>query len=418
MIGSTTKTMTTMMMAAAVDAGAMNWDTRAQQLLPRFRVKDEDISKRMKMEHLVCACTGVPRRDLEIIFNFESMTPEQIVESLETFDFFTDVGEAFQYSNQMVAAGGYIAALSLGGEWGQVQQSYRNAMQETVFEPIGMDSTTTDFGDVTSSDNYAGPHGHTMDGIWEPIDLDIERFVLPLAPAGAGWSTTEDMNMYLLTQLNKGTTPDGTTVVSADNLAHTWEPQIEMSADASYGLGWIISKWKDIRVISHGGNTMGFTSELAFMPEKGLGITVLTNARATNGFNQSVRTRLFELAFDQPNEAMKQAEFAHKQYMDGLQMTRERLEPVDPAEVRRWTGRFLSDELGEVELTLEGDTYAMDAGEFASELRRMVKNGETYYVTVDPPVSGSSFQLIEQDDKPALQVGKGAIEYVFTQKEE
>ena len=348
MVGSTTKTMTTMLMATAVDEDAMTWETSAQSILPRFKVEDDDISSNLTMENTVCACTGVPRRDFEILFNFESMTPESLIESLETFEFFTDFGEAFQYSNQMVAAGGYLTAIALGGEWGQLQASYRKAMGEKIFGPMGMSSTTTDFDEVTSSDNYAAPHSINLDGVFEPIDLSIERFVLTLAPAGAAWSTTDDMTKYLLTQLNKGTTPDGTRVVSERNLTHTWEPQIEVSANADYGLGWIISDWKGIRVVSHGGNTMGFTSELAFMPDKGLGVTILTNAQATNGFNDSIRTRLFELAFDQSNKAAEAAKYSYDKRMEGLERTRKRLEDIDVDTVEPWTGSYASPELGEI----------------------------------------------------------------------
>jgi CubicO group peptidase (beta-lactamase class C family) len=418
MIGSTTKTMTTMLMAAAVDDDAMTWDTPAQKILPRFSVKDPDISKKLTMENTVCACTGVPRRDYEILFNFESMTPESLIESLETFEFFTDFGEAFQYSNQMVAAGGYLTALALGGEWGTLQESYRKAMREKVFGPIGMASTTTDFDEVTGSDNYAAPHGMNMDGVFEPISLDIERFVLPLAPAGAGWSTTEDMTKYLQVQLNKGTTPEGTRVVSERSLTHTWEPQIEVSADADYGLGWLISNWKDIRVVSHGGNTMGFTSELAFMPEKGIGITILTNGRATNGFADSVRTRLFELAFDQPNKSFEAAEYSFETRMEGLERTRKRLVAVDKNTVQPWTGNYESAELGEIVLAYDEDAgeFSVDAGEFDSRLRKMEKDGEVYYVTIDPPVSGSNFQLVEKDGKQQVKIGMGELEYFFEKK--
>ncbi|MGM0555544.1 MAG: serine hydrolase domain-containing protein [Myxococcota bacterium] len=415
MIGSTTKTMTTMLMAAAVDDDAMTWQTPAQRILPRFSVKDEEISRKLTMENTVCACTGVPRRDFEILFNFESMTPESLVESLETFEFFTDFGEAFQYSNQMVAAGGYLTALALGGEWGKLQASYRKAMDEKIFGPIGMDATTTDFEEVTSSDRYAAPHGMTMDGVFEPISLDIERFVLPLAPAGAGWSTTEDMTKYLLVQLNKGTTPDGTQVVSEENLTHTWEPQIEVSADVDYGLGWLISDWKDIRVVSHNGNTMGFTSELAFMPEKDLGVTILTNGRSTNGFADSVRTRLFELAFEQPNKSFEAAEYAFKTRMEGLERTQKRLDDVDATTVQAWTGTYTSDELGEIVLAYDEakDEFSVDAGEFSSRLRMMEKDGEVYYVTTDPPVSGSTFQLVEKDGEKHVKTGMGELEYYF-----
>ncbi|MBZ0287498.1 MAG: beta-lactamase family protein, partial [Anaerolineae bacterium] len=104
MVGSTTKSMTTMMMATLVDDGKMDWDQPVIDILPDFAVADPELTKTITVRNLVCACTGVPRRDLEWVFN--SLTPEEIIASLSTFRFFTDFGEAFQYSNQMVATGG------------------------------------------------------------------------------------------------------------------------------------------------------------------------------------------------------------------------------------------------------------------------------------------------------------------------
>ncbi|MBN2471732.1 MAG: beta-lactamase family protein, partial [Anaerolineae bacterium] len=92
MIGSTTKTMTTLLMAQMVDDGAMAWDTPVTDILPSFKVADPDVTAAITMENLVCACTGVPRRDVEIIFNSAGTTAESMIESLSDFEFFTDFG--------------------------------------------------------------------------------------------------------------------------------------------------------------------------------------------------------------------------------------------------------------------------------------------------------------------------------------
>src|SRR5690606_1005262 len=68
MIGSTTKSMTTMLMGTLVDEGLMDWDTPAVEILPSFAVADPEITQRITMRNMVCACTGVPRRDAELLF--------------------------------------------------------------------------------------------------------------------------------------------------------------------------------------------------------------------------------------------------------------------------------------------------------------------------------------------------------------
>jgi CubicO group peptidase (beta-lactamase class C family) len=415
MVGSTSKTMTTMLMADAVDEGKLEWDKAAQLILPKFSVKDPELSKKITVENLVCACTGVPRRDFEIFFNFNDMSAEDTIESLETFEFFTDFGEAFQYSNQMVAAGGYVTAAALGSEYGKLQDGYIAAMDERIFGPLGMNATTASFEKAIASGKTATPYAQGIDATYEPTPMDIERFVVPLAPAGAVWSNTEDMTKYIITQLNKGVAPDGKRVVSAENLTHTWKPQVKINALASYGLGWIVVDYKGQTMISHGGNTTGFTSELAFMPESNLGVTILTNARAANDFADAVRNGLFETAFGLEPQAAKNAKFAHETSLEQTKKMRERLQDIDPKAVKGFVGTYQSDELGEVTVSLKDGKLIVDAGEFASAVRPMKseQTGELVYTTVDVPIIGAEMKFGEKDGKKIIELGQGVVSYTF-----
>jgi len=148
MIGSITKSMTTMLMATLVDDGLMDWETPVVEVMPTFALADPELTQKITVRNLVCACTGVPRRDFEFLLNYDELSAEDIVESLATFELFTDFGEAFQYSNQMVATGGYVAAAAAGAEYGSLYNGYVQAVQERVFAPIGMTSTTLSFDEV------------------------------------------------------------------------------------------------------------------------------------------------------------------------------------------------------------------------------------------------------------------------------
>jgi CubicO group peptidase (beta-lactamase class C family) len=419
MIGSTTKTMTTMMMATLVDDGKMQWDTPVAQILPGFAVKDPALSRQITVRNLVCACTGVPRRDLELMFNIKDMTAEAVVDSLKTFEFFTGFGEAFQYSNQMVAAGGYVAAAAASGQTGDLYATYEQELRRRVIEPIGMVSTTLSFDQVRAGGNYALPHGMDLAGKLVPITLGEEAFVTPIAPAGAAWSNVKDMGRYLITLLNQGVAPDGRRVVSRENLQTTFEPQVPVSAETSYGLGWMVDKYKGQPLLHHGGNTMGFTSDLAFLPEAGLGISVLANGRLTNVFNEAVRYYLLETVFGQPHETDAQMQFAWEQMQKSAQETIDKLQDsLDAKALEPYLGASTSDALGQIKLSLADGRLMMDAGEFAAELRAMVDDGVTYYVTYDAPFSGLPLQLkVDTRGQPTVVLGAGAIEYTFTKTE-
>jgi CubicO group peptidase (beta-lactamase class C family) len=416
MIGSTGKTLTTMLMAALVDAGLMDWDTPVIEILPEFAVADPELTETLTVRNLVCACTGVPRRDLEMIFNAHDQSAEDVVSELQTYEFFTDFGEAFQYSNQMVATGGYAAGAAAGGEWGDLFNAYVETLREYILDPMGMENTTLSFDDVLARENYAEPFGINVSGVFYPIPLEMEELLIPITPAGAHWSTVLDMARYVITSLAEGVAPDGTRVVSAENLAETWQPQIAISAEASYGLGWVVDSYKGLTVIQHGGNTFGFTSELAFLPEAGVGISVLTNGRGTNLFNTAVRMRLLEMVYDQEAEYDVQVDFVDQYQRNTLAEMAANLGEVDEAAVEPYLGSYINAALGEIVLEVEDGRLFIDAGEFRSELRPNLgeEAREGQYMMYDMPLAtlGLRFQQDDAGD-PIIVLGSGVTEYTF-----
>jgi CubicO group peptidase (beta-lactamase class C family) len=419
MIGSTTKSMTTLLMAQLVDAGDFDWDTPVLEILPTFAVADPDVTEQITMRNMVCACTGVPRRDLEWVFNANGLTAEEIIESLADFEFFTDFGEAFQYSNQMVASGGYLATLAAGGEYGNLYADYLGLMQDRVLDPLEMNSSTFSFDEVVAGDNYATPHGLTPVGDLVELPLENEAVLVPIGPAGALWSNVEDLANYLITELNRGVAPDGTRVVSEENLVTTWEPQVDMSADASYGLGWIVEDYDGIQVISHAGNTFGFTSELAFLPDHGLGISVLTNEQYSV-LNQAIRYRLLELLFQREPQVEELIQFQLEQIQEARDELRDSLqERIDPDTVDPYLGDYTHDILGNVTVQWQDERLVLDVGEFQTEIRARVNDeGEIKYFTFEPPLAGLPLDAKEgESGEPTLILGVGVVEYKFEKVE-
>jgi plasmid stabilization system protein ParE len=193
--------------------------------------------------------------------------------------------------------------------------------------------------------------------------------------------------------------------------------------DSSYGLGWIIGSYKGQPLIEHGGNTLGFTSDLAFLPQANLGISVLANAQAATLFTQAVRYRLLELVFDQPSELDAQITFAHDAAQKATDELHQKLaDQVDTLAVEPYLGRFANEVLGNMDVTLNSDNTALlaDIGEFVAELRPQLNDegGVENYVMYNPPLAGLAVKLAEGDDgNPIIVVGAGVVEYTFIKLE-
>ena len=94
------------------------------------------------------------------------------------------------------------------------------------------------------------------------------------APVGEAVASTTDMPRYLITQLQRGVTPEGTRVASAANVDRTHQPGIEVPPDAlnalpgfllpdtagmNYCLGWFDQRFTDGRhLLWHAGGIDGF----------------------------------------------------------------------------------------------------------------------------------------------------------------
>jgi CubicO group peptidase (beta-lactamase class C family) len=416
MVGSVTKSFTTMLMGTLVDDGRLAWDLPVVQILPTFKVADPAITPKVTVRNLVCACTGVPRRDAEIYFNANDLTAEDVIASLAGFPFYTPIGEAFQYSNQMVAAGGYVAALAAGGRYGDLHAAYLAALRQRVLDPIGMDRSTFDPTAAAADPDHALPHGATFDGAYRPIPLANEAWVGPIAPAAALWSSANELARYVLTELRRGVAPDGNRVVSAANLEETWKPQVAMSGSTSYGLGWMVETWHGLQVISHGGNTSGFTAEVAFLPAADLGIVVLTNAQAANAVTTGIRERLLELLYDQQGEAESQLRYALDELTRQNAETRDQLGgSLSPDMARTLTGEYSSDVLGTARVDVEAGALVVDVGEYRftlAPLRESPPQGPAFLVT-DPPFAGYPVRFDTTGPSPRLVVGFPPEEYAF-----
>ena len=406
MIGSVGKTMTTLLMAGLVEEGRLAWDQPVQSVLPGFAVADPEVSETITVQNLVCACSGVPRRDMEFLFNAETLNAEAVIGSLAGFPFFTGFGEAFQYSNQLVATGGWVAAAADGAEWGGLDAGYARVVEERLFAPLGMDRSTLNFATVMADDNIATPHAPHGAGKRAALPTGTEAALLPVAPAGAHWSTGADMARYLQALLAIG---DGNGIVSPGSLGHLTAPQIPVSASMSYGLGWFVEDWRGQMLIHHGGNTFGFTSELALLPETGAGIVILTNAGRANDFVQAVRARFLELLFDQPEShhagaliARTEADRRASEWTEAQPIPREAAEAAE--------GWYRSDVLGDVALRREGGGLVFDIGEMEGEVRVDPQRPDRWIIWEGPLFT---MPLAFDAATGALTFGEGAAQYVF-----
>jgi CubicO group peptidase (beta-lactamase class C family) len=411
MAASNTKAMTTLLLAELVDQRKMRWDQPVTELYPTFRLGDAATTRQVLVKHLICACTGVPRQDFEWLFNFGKATPLSSLDSLGTMQPTSRFGEAYQYSNPMAAAAGYVGAFVIDPRQ-ELGAAYDAAMRSKVFGPLGMKNTTFDFATALGG-NVASPHDRDVDGKTMPARIDINYSIVPVRPAGGMWTSARDLSNYLRMELALGKLPDGTQLVSREGLLERRKGQIRTGEDSTYGMGLIVNTQYGIPVVSHGGSMAGYKSDMIFLPDHGVGAVILTNSDSGGYLTWLFRRRLLEVLFDGKPEAVEQARAAHVQWLANRAKWRERLVvPATAGEVEKLAARYASPALGVLSVRRQDGATIFDFGTWSSAVAsRKNDDGTTSFITIDPTVDGFDFVVGERDGKRALVIRDAQHEY-------
>jgi CubicO group peptidase (beta-lactamase class C family) len=413
MIASNTKALTTLMLAKLVDAGKLDWNARAEDVYPAFKLGDAATTDKVRIHHLICACTGLPRQDMEWLFEGEKQTPESVMTTLGTMQPTSGFGELFQYSNPMAAAAGYIGG-QVAYPGSELGAGYDKAMQALVFDPLGMHDTTFDYGKAQTG-NFARPHGYDMDHKVQVMAMGLNDTIVSSRPAGAAWGTVNDLLKYVQMEIDRGVLPDGKRYIGEAALLQRREPQIALGVDRNYAMALMVDKSDGVTVVDHGGDMGGFHSNMMWWPEQKVGAVILTNADEGVYLRGPFKRRLMELMFDGEAQAQATADANAKANREGFAAFRKLLQiPGDATALAGLAPRYHNDALGDIVVSHEGGKSRIDVGAFSSEIVTQPQpDGSLAFVTIDPVAAG--FQLIraDKDGVRKLVVRDGQHEYVF-----
>ena len=412
MIASDTKALTTLMLAKLVDDEKISWNTKATSLLPSFKLGDAETTAKVQVKHLICACTGVPRQDLEARFEWASRTPAQVIEVLGTMQPTSAFGELFQYSNSLAAAAGYIGGhvaypqLELGA-------AFDKAMQTLVFGPLKMSNTTFDSAKGQRG-NAAVPHAPDVDSKTALALAKINASTVPVRPAGGAWSTVNDMLKYVQMELAEGMV-GGKPYIGKDALLARRAPQVAIDGDETYGMGLMVDKTWGVTVVHHGGDLAGFHGDMMWLPEHGVGAVILTNGDPGWMIRGQFMRKLLEVLFDGKAEADARVAANAQAFFEWIAKARKLVTvPADPGLAGKLAAKYRSPALGEITVKKAGATTVFDFGEYASEVAsRTNPDGSVSFITIAPGIPGFEFVVGEKDGQPTLTIRDSQHEYLF-----
>lgn len=352
-IASNTKAFTTAALAKLVDEGKLSWDDRVIDHLPEFRLYDSYVTREMRIRDLLShrSGLGLGQGDL-MIWPSTDKSVDEILAGLQYLKPASSFRSKYAYNNLMFVTAGEVVARVSGMSW-------NDYIEKNILQPLHMDNSRAGFSRIPKSNkNWATGH-IPMDGTLHPFFVNyLEDF----RGAGAIASSVSDMSQWLRTQLAGGKMPSGEQLFSEKQQAQMWHPHITSMASKSafesyhqqfrgYGLGWSIEDYHGFKKLGHGGGILGMVSQVTLLPEKNLGIVILSNQQAFGALS-AVTHEVLEGALELEDKDW--VEDLAKSHFEGKQQAYANAKPEAPADYQpqlpniNYTGTLHDDWYGDV----------------------------------------------------------------------
>ncbi|MEA2735233.1 MAG: serine-type D-Ala-D-Ala carboxypeptidase/endopeptidase [Humisphaera sp.] len=258
-IGSVTKTFTATLLADMVLRGDVTLDTPVADLLPSgVHVPSKDgvaITLLLLANHR----SGLPRMPEKFEPDdptnpYADYSAEKLYESVSTTELHRRPGQLYEYSNLGTGLLGHALAR-------KASMGYEQMVIARICKPLGMNDTKIT---LDGDDRTRLAPGHDLMSV--PMsNWDFDS----LAGAGGIRSNVNDMLQYVAANLALIDSP----LCHAMRMTH--ERRADVDAKTDIAMGWHIGKRTGARW--HSGQTGGYHSFVAFIPEKKLGVVVLCN---------------------------------------------------------------------------------------------------------------------------------------------
>lgn len=190
------------------------------------------------------------------------------------------------YSNYGVALAGYIVQRVSG-------EPFETYVDRHIFQPLGMTRSTMAQPLPARFEPFiAKGYRQASDPAPSPFELVVT------APAGSGSATAADMARFMLAHLQQGRL-DGAEILNPSTTALMHSPSAKARPGFNVMAHGFFREYRNGRVLlGHGGDTIVFHSDLALLPEEGVGIFLSFNSRGKDSAVYLARKALVDGFFD------------------------------------------------------------------------------------------------------------------------
>ncbi|WP_051711699.1 serine hydrolase [Streptomyces sp. NRRL S-350] len=297
-LASVSKPIASTVVAGAVGGKTVKWDDPIAAHDPGFTLADPWVGDHVTIADLFSHRSGLPDHAGDLLEDL-GYPRDYILQHLRDQPL-APFRASYAYTNYGLTEAAVAVAKAKGVAW-------EDLAADTLYKPLGMNSTSSLRSAYDTAANKAVPHVHNGNGNassgstgWQ---VSATHNPDPQSPAGGVSSTVQDLARWMRLQLAEGTY-EGRQVIDRAALSETWLPHSLSNPPAApagnpgqYGLGWNVSRDNGGRLrLNHSGAfELGASTVVTLLPAEQLGIVVLTNGQPT-GLPEAVAEEFFDLA--------------------------------------------------------------------------------------------------------------------------
>jgi CubicO group peptidase (beta-lactamase class C family) len=267
-ICSITKSFTATAIALLHNEGRLDWTKPVRDYMPEFRLSDAAATERVTVRDLLCHISGLPRHDW--VHFAGDRAPAEMLAPMRHLELSRDIRTAWQYSNLCYNVAGLLIERLSG-------QSFEAFIRTRLTDRLGM-TVGFNLDELEAAPEAARPYM-----MHEDTRLPAIRLPIRTTAAGAINTSAADLANWMRLHLGKGEF-EGERLLPAALIDELHAPRVYINLPAEaefghghYGLGFACSSYRGDRLVRHGGGWPGWGTEMAMLPDHGLGVAVFTN---------------------------------------------------------------------------------------------------------------------------------------------
>ena len=289
-IASNTKLFTGTSLAKLDYEKKISLSDKVTKYLPWFRLYDSSSTKLATIRDMLCHRIGLKTFQGDFTFWDSNLPKDSIIWRMRYLKPSLEFRQDYGYCNSAFLVAGRILEKVTGKSW----ESY---VSENILTPLGMSNTYMNTAKIEMRGNVAQPHNN----LYRPLSVIPFDSVDNLGPATSMVSNVKDLSRWLLMQLDSGRY-EGRNVIPWAVIQKTRDINILTGSRKSaafpthfrgYGLGVYSTDYNARQVYWHTGGAFGQVTNVCFVPEEKLGITILTN-NDNQSFFEALRYQILD----------------------------------------------------------------------------------------------------------------------------